>query len=115
VPGRVARGLFGLWLAGVTLFALVVLNIDLFLPGGAVSPFRVVVGTVLLIEGVGLLVRRSPLRSVVVARLTARSLRHPGRMRRAAWKHGVSAGLTLVGFVWIGAGMLDLLRGAIER
>jgi hypothetical protein len=113
VPGRVARGVFGLWLAGLACFGLVVFNVDLFLPSRVADTFRLVVGVVLLIEGVGLLVRRSPLRTAVAARLTAGSLRHPSRMRRAAWKHGVGVGLTLLGFVWVGAGMLDLLRGAI--
>lgn len=113
VPSRVARGIFDLWLAGLAAFALVVFNVDLFLPGGAADPFRVVVGLVLLTEGLLLLVRRWPFRTVVVARLTAASSRHPSRIRRAAWKRLTGAGLTLLGFVWIAAGMLDLLRGAI--
>ena len=112
-PGLVARGVFGLWLLGLALFALVVFNVDLFLPGGVADRLRLAIGVVLLSEGVGLLLRRSPLRAIVLARLTAGSSRHPSKMRRAAWKHGVGAGLTILGLVWVGAGVLDLLRGAI--
>jgi hypothetical protein len=107
------RGVFVLWLAGLVLLALVVLNVDLLLPRGASNVFRVVVGSVLLIEGAGLLVRRSPFRTMVVARLTAGSREHPSRVRRGARKHMIGAGLTLLGFAWIAAGMLDLLRGVI--
>jgi len=101
------------WLAGLAGSALVVLNVDLFLPRGVSNVFRLVVGSVLLIEGAGLLVRRSPFRTLLVARLTAGSGQHPSRLRRAAWKNMIGAGLTLLGFAWIAAGMLDLLRGAI--
>lgn len=111
--GRLARGVFVVWLAGLALFALVVVNIDLFLPREMSNVFRLVVGMVLLIEGAGLLVRRWPFRTVLVARLTAGSLQDRSRIRRAAWKHVVSAGLTLLGFAWIAAGVFDLLRGAI--
>jgi hypothetical protein len=45
---------FAFWLAGLALFALVVVNVDLFLPRGVSSPFRLVVGLVLLIERAGL-------------------------------------------------------------
>jgi hypothetical protein len=114
VPGRVARGVFALWVAGLALFVLVVLNIDLFLPDGvATSSFRLVVGLVLLIEAVALLPRQSPFRLLLVARLTAGSLRHPSRLRRTAWKHLIGTGLTLIGFAWVAAGMLNVLRGAI--
>lgn len=111
VRGRLARAVFAFWLAGLALFALVVVNVDLVLPGGVSSPFRLVVGLVLLIEGAGLLVRRLPFRTVLIARLTAGSLRHPSPLRRAALKHLIGAGLTLLGFVWVAAGLLDLLRG----
>jgi hypothetical protein len=112
-PSRLARGAYVLWLAGLALFALVVVNVDLFLPGGVSTVFRLLVGSVLLLEGAGLLMRRSPFRTVLVARLTTGAGRHPRRMRRTAWKHIVAGGLTLLGFAWIAAGMLDLLRGAI--
>ena len=105
--------MFGVWLGGLALFALVVLNVDLFLPRGVSSAFRLVVGSVLLIEGVGLLLRRLPFRTVLIARLTAASSQHPSRIRRTAWKHLIGAGLTLLGFVWFAAGVLDLLRGAL--
>jgi len=111
--GRFARGVFVVWLAGLALFALVVVNVDLFLPREASNVFRVVVGAVLLIAGAGLLVRRWPFRTVLLARLTARSWQHRSRIRRAAWKHLAGSGLTLLGFAWVAAGVLDLLRGAI--
>ena len=105
--------MYVVWLVGLVVFALVVLNVDLFLPRGASNVFRFVVGSVLLIEGAGLLVRRSPFRMLLVARLTAGSGQHPSRLRRAAWKNMIGAGLTLLGFAWIAAGLFDLLRGAI--
>jgi hypothetical protein len=111
--GRLARGVFVVWLAGLALFALVVVNVDLFLPREVSNVFRLMVGLVLLIEGAGLLVQRWPFRTVLVARLTAGSLQDRSRIRRAAWKHVVGAGLTLLGVVWIAAGVFDLLRGAI--
>ena len=110
VRGRLARAVFAFWLAGLALFALVVVNVDLVLPGGVSSPFRLVVGLVLLIEGAGLLVRRLPFRTVLIARLTAGSLRHPSPLRRAALKHLIGAGLTLLGFVWVAAGLLPAAR-----
>lgn len=114
-PGWVAHVAFALWVAGLGLFVLVVLNVDLFLPGDpATSAFRVVVGLVLLIEGVALLPRRSPFRVVLVGRLTAGSLRHPSRLRRTARRHLIGTGLTLIGFAWVAAGMLNVLRGAIS-
>ena len=111
VRGRAARSVFVFWLTGLALFALVVVNVDLFLPRGVSSPFRLVVGSVLLVEGAGLLVRRLPFRALLIARLTAGSLRHPSRLRRTALKHLIGAGLTLLGFLWVAAGLLDLLRG----
>jgi len=110
---RFARGVFAVWLAGLALFALVVLNVDLFLPGAISNAFRLAVGLVLLVEGGFLLLRRLPFRAALVARLTAGSRQHPSRIRRAAWKHAVGVGLTLLGLVWVAAGLLDLLRGAI--
>jgi hypothetical protein len=111
--GRLAHSVFVVWLAGLALFALVVVNVDLPLPGEVSNVFRLTVGSVLLIEGAGLLVRRWPFRTVLVARLTAGSLQDRGRIRRAVWKHLVGAGLTLLGFAWIATGVFELLRGAI--
>jgi hypothetical protein len=111
--GRAARCVFVVWLAGLALFGLVVVNVDLFLPQQTSNVFRLVVGAVLLTEGAGLLVRRWPFRPVLLARLTARSRQHPSRIRRTARKHLVGSGLTLLGFAWLAAGLLDLLRGVI--
>ncbi len=110
--GRLARSMFVAWLAGLALFAMVLVNIDLIFPREVSNLFRLTAGSVLLIEGAGLLVRRLPFRTVLVARLTADSLHDRSRLRRAAWRHLVGAGLTLLGFAWITAGVFDLLRGA---
>ena len=90
------------------------MNVDLFLPDTATSVFRLVVGTVLLTEGAGLLVKRSSFRTAVTAVLTTRFGVHTSRLRRAAWKHTIGTGLTVLGLAWVGAGLLDVLRGAIE-
>lgn len=96
-------------------FALVVLNVDLFLPAGravAVSQFSV--GAILLVEGLGLLVvERFPFRRLLGARLAARSQRGGGRLRRAGSPRLVGAALTVLGIVWVGTGVLDVLRGAL--
>lgn len=106
--------MFVVWLCGLALFALVVLNVDLIVPRRESIVFRLVVGSVLLIEGVGLLVRRWPFRTVLIARLTAGSSRHRSRIRRAVSKRLlVGAGLTLLGFLWFAAGVFELLRGAL--
>jgi hypothetical protein len=110
---RIARAAYVAWLAALALFVLVVLNLDLLLPGEAAIVFRLLVGPVLLVQGAGLLLRRSVFRAVLIARLTAVSARHPSRLRRTARKHIVTAGLTLLGLVWIAAGTLDLLRGVV--
>ena len=90
------------------------MNVDLFLPDTASACSASVAGVVLLTQGAGLLVKRSPFRTVVSARLTARFGLHPSRMRRTAWRHAIGTGLTLLGLAWVGAGTLDLLRGAVE-
>jgi hypothetical protein len=110
---RFARGAYVAWLVALALFALVVLNVDLFAPRRAASVFRVFVGSVLLVEGAGLLLRRFAFRTVLIERLTAASARQPSRLRRTAWKHLVAVGLTLLGLVWVAAGTLDLLRGLV--
>jgi hypothetical protein len=112
-PSRLARAAYVAWLAALALFALVVLNVDLFLPHGAATAFRLLVGSVLLVEGTGLLRRRSVFRTVLIARLTTGSAQHPSRMRRSASQRMVAAALTLLGFVWVAAGTLDLLRGLV--
>jgi hypothetical protein len=110
-PSRLARAAYVAWLAALALFALVVLNVDLLAPRGAATVFRLFVGSVLLVEGTGLLLRRFAFRTVVIERLTAVSARHPSRLRRTAWKHVVAAGLTGLGLVWVAAGTFDILRG----
>lgn len=109
-PGRVARVVFALWLAGLALFVLVVLNIHLFLPDRASATFRLVVGSVLLIEGAAL-IRRLPFRALVLARLVGGSAQ-PGRIRRTTWKPLLSAGLTALGITWLALGVFNVIRGA---
>jgi hypothetical protein len=100
------------WLCGLAAFALVVLNVHLFLPAGkSVAVFQLVVGAVLLVEGLGLVIKRSPFRRLLLTRLARRSHRSGGR-RLAGWPRFVGAALTVLGLVWIGAGVLNLLRGA---
>jgi len=108
-----ARATYAVWIAALPLFALTIFNLDLFLPRGAATVFRLLAGTVLLIEGVGLLPRRSPFRTTLIARLGASPANQATRIRQTARKHLVGAGLTLLGLVWFAAGSLDLLRGLL--
>ena len=111
--GALVRVVYVTWLCGLAVFALVVLNVDLFLPAGrAVAVFRLAVGAILLVEGLGLVVERFPFRRLLVARLAARAHRGGGRIRRAGWPRLVGAALNVLGIVWVGAGVLDVLRGA---
>jgi hypothetical protein len=101
------------WLCGLAAFALVVLNVHLFLPAGkSVAVFQLVVGAVLLVEGLGLVMKSSPFRRLLLTRLAPRSHRTGGRLRLAGWPRFIGATLTVLGLVWIGAGVLNLLRGA---
>ena len=101
------------WLCGLAAFALVVLNVHLFLPAGkSVAVFQLVVGAVLLVEGLGLVMKSSPFRRLLLTRLAPKSHRSRGRLRLAGWPRFVGAALTVLGLVWIGAGVLNLLRGA---
>jgi hypothetical protein len=112
--GALVRAVYVAWFCGLAVFALVVLNVDLFLPPGrAVAVFRLAVGAILLVEGLGLAVERFPFRRLLVARLAARPQRGGGRTRRARWPRLVGAALTVLGIVWAGAGVLDVLRGAL--
>jgi hypothetical protein len=111
--GALVRAVYVTWLGGLAVFALVVLNVDLFLPAGrAVAVFRLAAGAILLVEGLGLVVERFPFRRLLVARLAARAHRGGGRIRRAGWPRLVGAALNVLGIVWVGAGVLDVLRGA---
>jgi len=102
------------WFCGLAAFALVVLNIDQFLPAGrAVAVFQLAVGAILLVEGLGLVVERFPFRRLLGARLAARSHPGGGRPRRAGWPRLAGAALTVLGIVWVGAGVFDVLRGAL--
>jgi hypothetical protein len=101
------------WLCGLAASALLVLNVHLFLPAGkGVAVFQLAVGTILLVEGLGLVSKRFPFRRLLLTRLAARSHRRGGRLRQAGWPRLVGAALTVLGIVWIGAGVLNLLRGA---
>jgi hypothetical protein len=108
---RLSQAVYVAWLAALGLFALVVINVDLLVPRDAATVFRLLVGSVLLVEGTALLPRRFAFRTVLIARLTAAS--HASRLRRTAQKHTVAAGLTLLGLFWFAAGTLELLRGLV--
>jgi hypothetical protein len=101
------------WLCGLAAFALVVLNVHLFLPAGkSVSVFQLAVGAILVVEGLGLVIKRFPFRRLLLTRLAARPHRGRSRLRRAGWPRLVGAALTALGIVWIAAGVLNLSRGA---
>ena len=101
------------WLCGLAAFALVVLNVHLLLPAGkGVTVFQLAVGAILVVEGLGLVMKRFPFRRLLLTRLAARSHRNGGHLRRAGWPRLVGAALTVLGIVWIGAGVLNLLLGA---
>lgn len=111
--GALVRAVYVAWLCGLAAFALVVLNVHLFLPDGkGVSVFQLAVGAILVVEGLGLVIKRSPFRRLLLTRLTARSHRSGGRLLRAGWPRLVGAALTVLGIVWIGFGVLNLSRGA---
>jgi hypothetical protein len=112
--GALVRAVYVAWFCGLAAFALVVLNVDLFLPAGrAVAVFQLAVGAILLVGGLGLVVERFQFRRLLGARLVARSHRGGGRLRRAGWPRLVGAALAVLGIVWAGAGLLDVLRGAL--
>ncbi len=97
---------YAAWLLGLAAFALAVLNVHLFLPAGRpVAVFRLAIGTILLVEGLGLVVERLQLRRLLRARLAR-------RLRRRGWPRLVGAALTLLGMAWAGAGALNVVRGA---
>jgi hypothetical protein len=111
--GAWVRAVYVAWFCGLAAFALVVFNVHLFLPAGtAVAVFQLAVGAILLVEGLGLVIERFPFWRLLRARLAARSQRS-GRLRRAGWARLVGAALTVLGIVWIGAGVLNVLRGAL--
>jgi hypothetical protein len=113
-PGSLARAVYVAWFFGLAAFALAVLNVHLFLPAGrAVALFQLAIGAILLVEGVGLVVERFPFRRLLGARLAARSQRGGGRLRRAGWPRLIGAALTVLGIVWVGAGVLYVLRGGL--
>jgi hypothetical protein len=89
------RAVYLAWLCGLAAFALVVLNVHLFLPDGKpVAGFLLAVGAILFVEGLGLVMKRFPFRRLLLTRLTARSHRSGGRLRQAGWPRLVGAALT---------------------
>jgi hypothetical protein len=112
--GALVRAVYVAWFCGLAAFALAVLNVHLFLPAGrAVALFQLTIGVILLVEGVGLAVERFPFRRLLGARLVARPLRGGGRLRRAGGRRLVGGALTVLGIVWVGAGVLYVLRGGL--
>jgi hypothetical protein len=108
------RAAYVAWLCGLVAFALVVLNVHLFLPAGrTVAVFQLAVGAILVVEGLGLVVERFPFRRLLGARLAARSHRRHARPRRAGLPRLAGAALTVVGILWLGAGAFNVLRGTL--
>jgi hypothetical protein len=101
------------WIASLAALALVILNVDLVLDAGAPrSVLRLSLGSILLVEGAVLLGDWGQARAHVIRRARRRhASRRPGRRWSGAlW----SLGLTLAGLVFLGAGVFDLLRGALD-
>lgn len=110
--GPLAGAVYVAWLGGLAAFALVLLNVDLFLPAAGVAAFRLAIGGILLVLGSALLPGRLGARRLLLARLAARA-HSRGRGIRAGWRRLVGAGLTLLGILWVATGVLELLRGGL--
>jgi hypothetical protein len=112
--GVLAGAVYAAWFCGLVAFALFVLNVHLFLPAGrSVAVFHLAVGTILLAEGLGLVIERFPFRRLLRARLAARSHRGGTRLRRSLGFRLIGGALTVLGIVWVGAGVLNVLRGVL--
>lgn len=110
-PG-LANAAFVAWLGGLVAFALVIFNVHLFLPDGRpVAVFQLTVGAILLLEGLALAFERLPFRRLLRARSAAR-LQQAGR--RLRWRERLAGTvLTLLGVVWVAAGVLNVIRGVV--
>lgn len=103
--GPLAKVGHAAWLCGIAAFVLAVLNVHVFLPSGRpVGVFQLAIGTILLVEGLALLLDRLPFRRLLRARLAPR----PGRNLRSRL---VGAGLTVLGLAWVALGIFNLIRG----
>jgi hypothetical protein len=80
---RTSDGLYGALLAEVGCLALVVLQVDLFLPAGWGSPFQLASGIALLVGGVTFLPTRIGARALLLERLAP--AQYP-RVRRRMWR-----------------------------
>ncbi len=100
-----ARALY--YLLFPALAALIVAGVDSVLGGShAANIARLVVGAVLIVEGVPLVLPQAELRRPVVDRLLVAAGR--GRL----WRLLLSPTLFVLGVVFAGVGVLELLRGA---
>lgn len=115
IPRRaVVRAVYAAWACGLVAFALAILNVHLFLPAGRVEAiFQLAVGAILLVEGLGLVAERFLFRRLLGAPPAARSRRGGGRLWRAGRHRLVGAALTALGIVWVGMGVLNVVRGAV--
>jgi hypothetical protein len=112
--GALVGAVYAAWFCGLAAFALFVLNVQLFLPEGrSVAVFHLAVGAILLAEGLGLVVERFPFRRLLRARLAARSHRGSTRLRRSLGSRLIGGALTVLGIVWVGAGVLNVVRGVL--
>jgi hypothetical protein len=117
MPSGVAvAAVYTAWSCGLVAFLLVVFNVHLFVPDGRpVGIFQLSVGTILLVVGLALAFEWLPFRLLPRARQAAEAARTGARPRGVArWPRLAGAGFTLVGVVWVGAGVLNVVRGAVE-
>ena len=112
VPARRAAAVYAAWWLGVISFVLVILNADLLLPHhGPRAGLRIGLSAVLIPAGLVLAFDRERVRPLLLARLSGHARAGGGGLRRAGSRLLVGAGLRLLGVVWVGAGVFDLLRG----
>jgi hypothetical protein len=107
---RAAVAYYG-WLASLGTLALVVLNVDQFAGSGtARTVIRLVLGSILFVEGSLLLTDWQRARTLLLSRFRTGPFRAGG----ASWTRAGVTILSLFGLVLFGAGLFDLLRGAID-
>jgi hypothetical protein len=105
------------WLASLAALALVILNVDQFAgPGTVRTVLRLVLGSILFVEGSLLLTDWQRARTLLLSRFLSRAHRHHGAFRigRVWWMRAGATILTLFGLVLFAAGLFDLLRGAFD-
>jgi hypothetical protein len=111
-----AAAIYYSWLAGLFACVVAILNVDLLIARVVtVTPLRLALGSILLIEGILLATDWGRARRRLVDELLVRSRLVRSRRRgHAVWRPRVyGAVLTLVGVVWFAIGLTELLRGIV--